>query len=117
MAVKNLTAGASHCRIGFLRRHPLASFPHRIFAFGPVPGVALCLKIGLGSVRQKDLPRLLKIGAGLVEGRGGAAPVTCRKLLKCLRGATPAGIASDFNEMEGSVRIKSVYHAVMKKTL
>jgi hypothetical protein len=68
MGVNRRAARASHQRTGFLRRHPLAGFPHRIFPHGPIPRIAPRLKIGLGSFRQEPMPSILKIGPGLLEG-------------------------------------------------
>jgi hypothetical protein len=49
MGVNHLAARAPHQRAGFLRRHPFAGFPHRIFPRGPVLLIAPRLKIGFGS--------------------------------------------------------------------
>jgi hypothetical protein len=46
-----------------------------MFLRRPVPLIAPHPKIGLGSVRQKDLPCGFEIGAGLVEGGCRAAMV------------------------------------------
>ena len=61
-----------HHRTEDLRRQFLASCPYGIFSLRPVPRVAPFLKIGLRSLGQEHCPRFLEIGAGLVEGRGGA---------------------------------------------
>jgi hypothetical protein len=68
MGVNRCSARASHQRTGFLRRHSFASFPRRIFPCGPIPLIAPFLEIGLGPVRQEDLPCAFEVGAGLVEG-------------------------------------------------
>jgi hypothetical protein len=50
VAVKDRAAAARHLGTWFLRRHPLAGLPHRIFALGPIPHIAPRLKVGLGAV-------------------------------------------------------------------
>jgi hypothetical protein len=57
VAIEHLTAGARHQGTWFLRRHPLAAFPHGIFTLVPVPRFAVGFKIRLRSVRQKYPPR------------------------------------------------------------
>jgi hypothetical protein len=51
---------------------PFASITKGIFAGGEIPLIAPSPKIGLGPVRQKDLPCAPEFGAGLVERRRGA---------------------------------------------
>jgi hypothetical protein len=76
--VEYLAAGTLHKTTARLaesiagRLKPLASIPQRIFSRGPISLIAPCLKIGLGAFRQEHLPCTLEIGAGLLEGRGGA---------------------------------------------
>jgi hypothetical protein len=72
VTIKSFTARTSHNRARLLCRHPFTAFPHRIFPFGPVPLISPGLEIGLSPLRQERCPRLLEIGAGLVEGRSGA---------------------------------------------
>src|SRR5260370_42397030 len=68
VTVECLTARARHQRTRRLRRHPLASFPHRIFALGPIPLISPFLEIGLGPIREEHPPCSLEFTAGLVEG-------------------------------------------------
>jgi hypothetical protein len=56
----------------FVRRQPFARVPQRVFARRPIPLITPRLKISLGSIRQKHPPGAFEIGAGLIEGRGGA---------------------------------------------
>ncbi len=78
MAIEHLAARAPHEGRWRLRRQLLAGLPHRIFPRDPVLCITPSLKIGLGSFRQKHLPRGLEIGAGLLEGRGGVALMFAR---------------------------------------
>jgi hypothetical protein len=64
VAVKDLTAAACHKGTWFLRRHPLAGVPHRIFPRGPIPLSAPGLKIRFRPIRQKHSPRILEIEPG-----------------------------------------------------
>ena len=79
MAIEHLAARAPHEGRWRLRRQLLAGLPHRIFPRDPVLCITPSLKIGLGSFRQKHLPRGLEIGAGLLEGRGGVGLMFARK--------------------------------------
>ena len=88
MAIEDFAAGASHERVGLLRGKLLASFPHGVFPRRPVPLIAPCLKIDLGSLRQKHQPGYLKIGAGLVEG-GGRAILLLARLRSRIETAMP----------------------------
>jgi hypothetical protein len=78
MHVEYLTARAfAEARRGLAgtivrRLNPLASIPQRIFSRGPIPLLAPCLKVSLGSVCQKYFPRGFEIGTGLVERGSGA---------------------------------------------
>ena len=78
VVVKDFAAWAPHQGTRFLRRHLFASLPHGIFASGPILLIAPRLKIGFRPVRQEHAPRGLEVGAGLVEGGGGAALVLAR---------------------------------------
>ncbi len=78
MAIEHLAARAPHEGRWRLRRQLLAGLPHRLFPLDPVPCITPSLKIGLGSFRQKHLPRGLEIGAGLLEGRSGVALMFAR---------------------------------------
>ncbi len=89
VAVKDLAAAARHQGTWFLRRHPVAGLPHRIFPIGPVPFVAPSLKIRLGPVRQEHLPRRFEVGAGLVEG-GCSAVRTFPRVAARIKTAIPA---------------------------
>jgi hypothetical protein len=55
-----------------VRRHALASIEVAIFLGRPVALIAPRLEIGLGTLRQKHFPCLFEVGAGFVEGSGGA---------------------------------------------
>jgi hypothetical protein len=76
MGISNISQGFA----GFplVGRHPVAGVPERIFASGRVSLITPRLKIGLRPVRQEHAPRGLEVGAGLVEGGGGAALVLAR---------------------------------------
>jgi hypothetical protein len=52
-----------------IRRHALAPIEAAILLSGPSFLIAPCLEVGCRSVRQKDPPRGLEIGAGLLKGR------------------------------------------------
>src|SRR5882762_3786053 len=78
VAVEGFAAGALHQRTRFLRRQLLASFPHCIFSRDPISLIAPRLKIGLGAVRQKHLPRGAEIGAGLRESQRGVGLMFAR---------------------------------------
>lgn len=54
------------------RLKALASIPQGVFPGGEIPLMPPRLKIGLGPVGQKNLPRAPEFGASLVERRGGA---------------------------------------------
>jgi hypothetical protein len=72
VTIEHFAAGARHQGTRFLRRHPLAAFPHGIFERGPIPSLAPGLKIGIRPLRQKHAPRGFEAGAGLIESCGGA---------------------------------------------
>jgi hypothetical protein len=84
MAVEDIAAGALHegaaglPRFPFVRRKSLAGIPQCIFPRCPIPLIAPRLKIGLGSFRQEPPPCVLKIGAGLFEGRRRAVLMLAR---------------------------------------
>jgi hypothetical protein len=56
----------------FVRWKFLAGVPQRIFSRGLIALMTPRLEIGLGAFRQEHLPCTIEIGAGLLEGRGGA---------------------------------------------
>jgi hypothetical protein len=68
MTIEGFAAGTLHQRTRFLRRKLLTSCPHRILSLVPVAAIAPFLKVGLGSLRQKDCPCALEVGAGIFKG-------------------------------------------------
>jgi hypothetical protein len=75
VAIEGHTARARHQRARHLGRHPLASFPHRIFPLDPIPPIAPGLIICLCAFCRKYSPRGFKVGACLVEGGGRAVKI------------------------------------------
>jgi hypothetical protein len=75
VAIERFTTGARHERVRHLRRHPLASFPHRIFALGPIALVAPGLIVGLRPLGREYSPCCLEVRARLVKGGGRAVKV------------------------------------------
>ena len=88
VAVEPFAARASHQGTVLLRRQPFAGFPHRIFPFGPITGVAPLLEIGFGPFRREHAPVGFEAGASIFEGRCSAIQVLAR-LAAWIEAATP----------------------------